>query len=515
MPAVVKKKNEVINRLAGGIFPWTTERKYLAVNISFLVFYLAMLLADTLGFYEMFRFVRYFCYFSALLFSFNILVFFIGIATRMVRVLMLRPTPPSSPLAKQYKAPSFLEPRTETEQISSALRKVPSSRSLPQSSLSNTPIKLMSSPRASLALSTPQGTSVPSVSATPLGPSTPFSLRFASAGSTMAPPVPAPMSAKAEAKGVPPPLLGGKKLELEPREKGKVISEEFRIERGNQALRYLSLSYDRMDFMVENLRHWFSLKIFKPLAKNITDCEEYFIKAGWGHLGPSHPVVYSLLSKGNYNTISSWEDGFVIPSTLPNKSFLQTNAPQTLLELAQKYKEDAMVTLRLAIEKYLDTGNSIAGHRITTIQHIKQLASDPWVRHPLVKDINALLVHLFCTFLDERLQSPFSGRFSTSADVDLFTGSQSKNFVAIGEPFGTFAAQTPKLHQVRLQEFRVLLPNQVALEMPLGITHVFQVIVLFLEYIRANLNGYLGIANLSSPSIDLMEVLKENGHYFK
>jgi hypothetical protein len=511
--AVARKKYAINKSLAERFFPWTLGRKYLLINFSFLIFYLVMLLADAVGLYEMFWFVRHFCYFSLLLFIFNISVFFISLANRMIRVLMVPQTPPTSPLAKSH--PSSFVPSSQRIGIDQSLsphKRIPTQT---QSTLIKTPIKLLSTPRGSSPLfpaSSSQLLSTPALS-TPLSQSTPFSLKLSVANASVPSVVPTQTITRSASK-IGPVFRGEKIPEIIQPDSGKKIKlDEFRIVKGDLAFRNLSLSHDRMDSLVENLRHWFTVKIFKPLARNIAECEEYFYKAGWGHLGPSRPAVYSLLSKGNNNVIPSWESGFILPNTFISKDSPRVDAPQSLLELAQRYREDPMVFTRLAIEKYLDTGNSVAGHRITTIQHIGQWASDPWIRQPILKDANPILIHLFCTFLDEKLQFPASNR--SNSDLDFFTGSHSKNFVALGEPVGSFAAQTPKLHQVRLQEFRVLLPNHTALEVPLGINHVFQVIVLFLEYIRVNLNGFLGIANLASSSIDLMEVLKEEGRYFK
>jgi hypothetical protein len=511
--AVARKKNAINKSLAERFFPWTLGRKYLVINFSFLIFYLVMLLADALGFYEMFWFVRHFCYFSLLLFIFNISVFFITLTNRMIRVLMVPQTPPTSPLTKSHPPSSVpSSQRIGIDQGISPHKRIPTQT---QSTLMKTPIKLLSSPRGSSPLFPASGSqllSTPAATTTPLSHSTPFSLKLSVATASVPSSVPTQTITRSESK-IGPVVRGEKILEIVQPDTQKAKMDEFRILRGDLVFRNLSLTHDRMDTLVENLRNWFTVKIFKPLARNIAECEEYFYKAGWGHLGPSRPAVYSLLSKGNHNAIPSWESGFILPNSLLSKDSPRVDSPRSLLELAQRYREDPMVFTRLAIEKYLDTGNSVAGHRITTIQHIGHLASDPWIRQPLLKDTNPILIHLFCTFLDEKLQFPASNR--NNSDLDFFTGSHCKNFVALGEPVGSFAAQTPKLHQVRLQEFRVLLPNHTALEVPLGINHVFQVIVLFLEYIRVNLNGYLGIANLASSSIDLMEVLKEEGRYFK
>ena len=472
------------------------QARYLLVNATLLILTIFCLLGDILGFYSVGRMGRMVLLAGVCLFSVNVLGSMVQIIYKALRVL-LAPSKPASP--KKEKEPTAVSSEKILPLVASEFKE---QQSMPS------PIRLMSTPSKKPA---EQHSSPMTGTASPImGPSTPFTLRMTAAASSPLGPVAQlqipPVNQAFKVSELPQP----KKEMEEVISKGalKEKSKGRKIYQGEAALRYLGISYERLDALTDNLRVWFSRQVLTPLVRSIEECEEHFGKAGWSHLGPSHPAVYSLLPANGSKM--NWERGFVIPQhgapSMPTRV-------QTLLELAQTYRGDPMVTLRLRIEKYLDTGNSIAGHRSVTLQRIKQMAADPWVRASSgdQQQHNSLLMHLFCSYLDENMLAPGS-----DAQMDHIVPQQplsSRSFVALGEPEGSFASGTPKLQHVSSQQFRVLLPDGAALEMPPGMNHLLHVLVLFLEYIRMRLRGHLGLSNLATPRLQLMQVLEENGPF--
>lgn len=497
------------------------QARYLLVNATLLVVSVFALLGEVLGFYETGRIGRVVMISGMSLFSVNVLGSLVRVVCKAICILTASSpassvvaTPVSNTVTNLDKPHGFLEKHLEEKEENVRYQQQQQQQRLGfNTSPTPSPIRLISTPGKTIE--SPTAGSSAQKSGMSMGPSTPFTLRMAAASSPKRL-VSAPVNEEFKVTEIEPQASNKKPdaaVNASLAGKASVVGTVYK---GEEALRYLGISYERLDVMTDNLRVWFSRKILVPLQKNIQECEEHFAKAGWSHLGPAHPAVYSLLPNQHHQHPSgSWERGFVIPPTLGSSSSNNNNNAaagkgiSSLLELAQMYKGDPMVTLRLSIEKYLDTGIGIAGHRSMTLQRIKQLAADPWIRVNSNENsaVSSLLMHLFCCFLDENLEMHNNEVGNQQQPLS------SRNFVALGEPEGSFAAGTPKLQQIGPQLFRVLLPNNtnshvVALEMPPGMNHLLHVLVLFLEHIRIRLHGYLGMSNLASPRLQLMQVLQ-------
>ena len=108
-----------------------------------------------------------------------------------------------------------------------------------------------------------------------------------------------------------------------------------------------------------------------------------------------------------------------------------------------------------------------------------------------------MLMHLFVKFLDEKLPS------EDSTDAQPFS---SKHFVGPEESISDRATSIQIQHITRQPAyFRLLAGNTFYETYP---RTPFHVIILMVEYISLRHHGFLGIANLASPAIDLISILK-------
>lgn len=298
-----------------------------------------------------------------------------------------------------------------------------------------------------------------------------------------------------------------------------------------------------MEGILENFINWFLQKILRPLEKDIEAVTESFENAGLGHLGPSVPATYSLfyshLSDTNFdepsrNTIS-------IPPTLSagglagGKSFVGPNMRvQSLLELlSSPHKNDIIVQKRVRLERYLVFGGP--SKRPFVIKRIQELAKQFSLSINFLGrqiDDGELLMHLFCTFMDERM--PVSDYYTDQP----FTQSHYVGDVLVKKPEGssptaaltsdpkssvqivkiTKAMQTllslPESHQDNLpltSQYGLIVEEKLFLVHP-GAYNALHVLVCFVQAVARGSSsrpaGYLGLCNLSSPAIDLLSIFK-------
>jgi hypothetical protein len=256
---------------------------------------------------------------------------------------------------------------------------------------------------------------------------------------------------------------------------------------------------------VETLKKWIWSMIIKPLVEDIEKVESAFQSNGLSHLGPLCPASMSLLggvSGGGMDLRSAF---FVSPGVVAS-----TSSPQTLMELAQQSRHDPMVQTRLRIEKYLDVaagvGQVSAGPRVALVRRLRSMAASPALLTATSTpdhdggDDAVLLMHMFCTFLDERLPSsdlysaqPFTSRyFIATPPTDLLSHNlhvpvaivqscrHPPTFLLITDDFIYTPVTTTSAH------------------------NCLHVLVLFTAFVEKRLAGHLGIANLKSRSIQLL-----------
>jgi hypothetical protein len=291
------------------------------------------------------------------------------------------------------------------------------------------------------------------------------------------------------------------------------ITFERKIIEPDAALVELGLACNIED-AIENLRYWFSRKILRTLHDDIVQVNNSFSQVGLEHLSPQSPASFSLFAKAapvhNGNTIMLTAAG----------TFQSAARPQTLLDLSQRSPNDPIVQKRMRIERYLSFA-SLASHRAAVVRRIGEFAEDGlvgafrWAAGSSIlfggtaaatssdssHEDSQILMHLFCAFMDEHLpceqyyeSQPFSA----------------KHFVAFEENPSN-RSDSIQIQQVQRQPpyFRLIAEKKIYEVYP-GAHNVFHVIVFLVEYLHRHCNGFLGVGNLASPTIDLVSILNTN-----
>lgn len=247
-----------------------------------------------------------------------------------------------------------------------------------------------------------------------------------------------------------------------------------------------------LDEYTENMRGWFSRQIVKPLQADIKEVCDHFSRVGLDHLGPSHPASFTSALFGGGGSMGIVKNSIMITP-------VNVSQPQTLVDLAQRQKDDPMVQKRLRIEKFLSFAN-LPGRRSMVLSRIEALAKGPLLAalSPVlgVDSDTEIMVALFCSFMDENLPS------SDYYDAQPFSG---KHLVRPGER----PSQRPdavQLCQTGPGAFELVAGSKVYRTYP-GPSNLFQVLVFLVEYVHAHHEGYLGIGNLSSRAINMTSVL--------
>lgn len=258
----------------------------------------------------------------------------------------------------------------------------------------------------------------------------------------------------------------------------------------DESVAELSLGLD-MERATEGLRAWFSKRILQPLARDIDETVSALAKSGLDHLNPFHPASFSASLFG----------GATQPPAL--KSLIAINPggaqqPQSLMDLAQRSQEDPMVQKRLRLEKYLAFAN-LASRRAFVIGRIQAMAKGNLLAafNPAqgLDSDTEILLSLFCTFLDEHLPS------SDYYDAQPFSG---KHFIRIGEK-PSMRPDAIQIAQIGPQSFELIADGFIFRSYP-GPSNLLHSIIFLVEYVQRHREGFLGIANLSSPSIGLSAI---------
>ena len=281
---------------------------------------------------------------------------------------------------------------------------------------------------------------------------------------------------------------------------GKLIDRK--VIKGDDCLTELLISRDFEDRM-ESMRRWLWSMIIKPLVDDIDRVEAAFQANGLSHLGPLCPasLALSMDTKGQFDLRAAF---FVSPGTIGASS-----RPHTLMDLAQSSRHDPMVQARLRIEKYLDVaagvGRVAAGPRVALVNRLRAMARNPFYSTASPsedQDDAVLLMHLFCTFLDEHLPSS-----------DFYSAQPFSSKYFLHCPAGGTEATKLDIHNRPIcivqsggGDFVILFGNEQAF-IPVAANMVgqtLQTLVLFTAIVEKRLAGHLGIANLSSRSVRLI-----------
>lgn len=283
-------------------------------------------------------------------------------------------------------------------------------------------------------------------------------------------------------------------------------SLERRIVSADQTLTDFGL-VRTIDTLMDNLRRWILRKIIIPLNRDILEISTAFANSGLGHLSPESPATFSLFSRP-----SSSGNGTIM---LAAGNFAAAAKPQTLLELSQKYPQDPVVQTRLRLERYLSFA-SLSSQRAAVIRRLAEIVEDGLIslacKYPLggkgpagaegtmehAEDDSQMLVHLFCSFMDEHLPS------ESFYDPQPFS---SCHFVAVDEK----PSSSPNAVQIQQvsrhpSHFRLIAGQNIYDVYP-GPSSIYHVIVLLVEYLHREQHGFLGVGNLGSPAVELLSIL--------
>lgn len=299
-----------------------------------------------------------------------------------------------------------------------------------------------------------------------------------------------------------------------PKEPPRVM--ERRIVDPERTLVELGLRGD-IELVTDNLRKWLCRKIFKPLAADIALVTEEFAKAGIEYLAPQFPATFSLFSS---NTSRLGGNGgnnamIMVTGSTTTGHLASASRPQTLMELSQKYHQDPIVQKRIRIERYLSF-STLYSHRSSIVRRVGEMAEEDLVssfKHSVpslgpesslalpqqLQDDLSIVLNLFCTFMDEHLPSdvshssqPFSTLHFVTAD-----GSVSQRPDAI------------QIHQssASLPQFELVAGDCVYETVQGSHNSLYHTIIFMVEYTHRFRNGYLGLGNLGTSSIDLTSIL--------
>lgn len=276
-----------------------------------------------------------------------------------------------------------------------------------------------------------------------------------------------------------------------------------------------------IELVTDNLRKWLCHKIFKPLAADITLVTEEFHKAGIEHLAPQFPATFSLFSSSTSRLSANGLAGntsstmIMVTGSAATSSLVSASRPQTLMELSQKYYQDPIVQKRIRIERYLSF-SALYSHRSSIVRRVVEMAEEDLVssfKHSApslglesslalpqqIQDDISIILNLFCTFMDENLPSdvshasqPFSTLHFVTAD-----GHESQRPDAI------------QIHQsnVSVPHFELIAGDCVYETAQGSHNSLYHAIIFMVEYAHRFRNGYLGLGNLGTASIDLISIL--------
>lgn len=257
--------------------------------------------------------------------------------------------------------------------------------------------------------------------------------------------------------------------------------------------------FGRLEEIYENLDNWFLRKIIKPLHEDIVFVTSVFQELGWDHLSPCFPAALGLLTQARYFSSNKLPGDTVLLNRTSN-DFTNQARPQSLLELIQKYPQDPVVSKRLRIERYLSIG-VLAAQRNFVIEQVSDLIHNGSAfvcRKSSRPDTVRLYLHFFCTFMDDNL--PGDG----ITELQPFT---SRHFIPPDCP----PSNNPDALQIQQLDspsthFRVISSRKIYDTFP-GDLSLFASIIYLVELCHRFNRGYLGVANLASSSIELVQIL--------
>ncbi|KAI8910571.1 cytochrome B561, N terminal-domain-containing protein [Powellomyces hirtus] len=316
-------------------------------------------------------------------------------------------------------------------------------------------------------------------------------------------------------------------------EDGLVIKEPQKTQEEWKITNYI-------DEWTENMRGWLSAKVVKPLARRILASDEKFLASGLEHLRCGSATMEAGMMAANMAAMAAITASTTQTTTTafgassfgqqassnslfgakPATSMFaastpQTNQkPQTLYELSQRHKNEALVQERLKLENYLTLPEY--KYRDYIVERIKMLAKgnnlanfqwnggakwdgQPWSEDSLPTDAQ-LVMHLFCRYLDELMPGE---NFATYGNFPY----SSKYLIPLRQK--PTPARSVQIRQYTKwpPHYHVVVEGIVYDVFP-GRNNVFHTLCLFAFYTKVEAAGYIGNLHVGGKAIELTSTVQ-------
>ncbi|KAJ3016706.1 hypothetical protein HKX48_003910 [Thoreauomyces humboldtii] len=262
-----------------------------------------------------------------------------------------------------------------------------------------------------------------------------------------------------------------------------------------------------IDDWTEKMRSWLAAKVVKPLAKRITQCDDKFASAQMKHLSCAAATMQEGLLAANRaamdaNTASITQNtssqgfGFSMFGAKPAGPAAPATGqtPQTLYELSQRFKTEAMVQERLKLENHL----TVPGWncRDYIVERIKRLTEK------LTDHFSKLIVHMFCRYLDELMPG---GNF---AIYEFFPFSKDYFIPLEKKPEDSRSKNVQIRHYTKWPPHYHDVVEGTVYDIYSGRNNAFQTLCLFAYYIKTEAAGYIGNLHVGGKTIELTSVVE-------
>lgn len=424
---------------------------------------------------------------------------------------MASQTPARSPFANQTVSPAILG--SSPLSFSPSLAQLDSTPITP--SLHHSPEASTASTIASTAPSTGRHKPIYSPSFKSINLQSPSVLMMSVSGASPQMTPRSPSSVAADAASPKPMSLASEHSAARPQERPKeeaVVKKEIARKSfvGEDALKELGISAD-WEERLESLREWLAVTVIRPLTNDIDRVERAFADSGMAHLGPASPASMTLFTSLAAGSSEGGQSAFYFA---PPTSIAAGSRPHSLMDLATQSRSDPMVQLRMRIEKYLDVGSYSGLTRPALIQRLRGLAAGAALDQGSSSSVSdaSLVMHLVCTFLDEKLPTtdpyqlqPFTSRYLI-APAALEGGRIREEPDLHGVPIVLQPVPVPG-HSGLPAVYHVLTKSKRLVPLASGtrpLSAVLHSLTIFVAVIDRQYGGYLGVANLSSKAIGLL-----------
>ncbi|KAJ1843791.1 hypothetical protein LPJ70_003245, partial [Coemansia sp. RSA 2708] len=241
----------------------------------------------------------------------------------------------------------------------------------------------------------------------------------------------------------------------------------------------------------ERMRAWFVRHLLRPLGAQMAELDALFEQHGLGHLACSRAELDPAALLGAFGGAGASMGGTNVLSHAPGSQAV----PQTLEELARRYGALPQTRERMALERYLRVpGYACRAYVVRRVAALAQggaLAAYAYdgggagwsgAQHPTDAQ---LLLHLFCTFMDQAMP-PVPGCRRAFSDRYVLQAGRA--------PDASLPAQIVQV--ARKKPHFCLVVKGAYYDVAAGPSNLFVALALFVLEIRRECAGYLGLTNL-------------------